>query len=300
MNNNNPPNTSSQHAEQNPPKVLAGIDGSEISAAVADYAAWIAGRVNVPLKLLYNLENRGSPAVSDLSGSIGLGSREHLLEELTELEAKRSRILMEQGKLLLAEANKRAEQAGVADAILCQRGGSLMENLVDMEADTRVLVLGISGSDSQKNAKHMGTHLETILRTLHKPILVVNREFKAPERIMLAYDSSVEAQKALDMVVTSPLYRGLTCHLVHASHNEAEAEKLLQHARGQLEGAGFEVISEVLSGNPEQAVLDYQTRHDIDMMVMGSFGHSRLRDMLLGSFTLKMLSGSSIPLLLLR
>ncbi|MFU8788635.1 MAG: universal stress protein, partial [Methylobacter sp.] len=38
----------------------------------------------------------------------------------------------------------------------------------------------------------------------------------------------------------------------------------------------------------------------IDMTVMGAFGHTRIRDWLLGSFTVKMLTHSNKPLLLLR
>lgn len=279
--------------------VLAGIDGSAISAAVADYAAWIARRVDVPLKLLHNLEHREPPAAADLTGSIGLGSREHLLEELTELEARRSKILLEQGKHMLEAANERVKVAGIDSAQLCQRHGSLTETLVEMEAHIRVLVLGVRGEDHQSD-DGLGHHIESIIRALHKPILIVNQEFAEPQRIMLAYDGSEAAEKALDYLLTSPLYKGMDCHLVHVTKDDAKADKLLGDAAERLQQAGLKVVTAKLHGDAEQQLLSYQQEQDIQMIVMGSFGHGRLREMLLGSFTLKMLNHASIPLLLLR
>ncbi|GGD65543.1 universal stress protein [Lacimicrobium alkaliphilum] len=279
--------------------VLAGIDGSAISAAVADYAAWIANTVGVPLKLLHNLEHREPPAAADLSGNIGLGSREHLLEELTELEAKRSKILLEQGKHMLEAANERAKAAGVEEAILCQRNGSLTETLVEMEEHIRVLVLGVRGEDHQSD-DGLGHHIESIIRALHKPILIVNQDFAEPQRIMLAYDGSEAAEKALDYLLTSPLYEGMDCHLVHVTKDDAKADELLENASERLQKAGLNVVTAKLHGDAEQQLLSYQQEQDIQMIVMGSFGHGRLREMLLGSFTLKMLNRASIPLLLLR
>ncbi len=81
--------------------VLACIDGSQYSAAVCDYAAWISLGLEAPLTLLHNIEHSANVTSPDLSGTIGLGSQEALLEELTSIEAQRSRLLLEQGKLLL-------------------------------------------------------------------------------------------------------------------------------------------------------------------------------------------------------
>lgn len=285
--------------ESTTPVVLAGIDGSNISHAVADYAGWIAARVDAPLKLLHNLERLETPMVADLTGSIGLGTRETLLEELTEVESRRSKIMLEQGKLMLEEARKRATAFDVQHTILCQRHGGLPETLVDMEEDIRVLVLGVRG-EAHDNQQGLGNQLETVIRALHKPVLVVNRNFERPERIMLAYDDSEAAQKALNMLVTSPLYKGMTCHVVHVGKDDQQTDELLGRARQRLEQAGLDVRVAKLKGTPEEELIAYQEQHGIQMIVMGSFGHSRLREMLLGSFTLKMLEKVKIPLLLLR
>jgi len=45
---------------------------------------------------------------------------------------------------------------------------------------------------------------------------------------------------------------------------------------------------------------DYQDSHAIDLMVMGAYGHSKIRQFFVGSNTTKMIGSSKIPLLLLR
>jgi len=281
--------------------VLAGIDGSSLTNAVCDYAAWIAQKVDAPLKLLHTIDHHPEHAHStDLTGNIGVDSRDHLLDELTQLEQQRSKLRLQQGKQLLQAARERVLQSGVPNPITNQRHGSLVESLIELENAIRVLVIGVRGKVHENQPDKIGAKLESIIRSLHKPILVVNAEFKAPERIMLAYDGSPAAEKALDMVTTSPLYKGLVCHLVCVSQDEGKGQ-LLDVAANKLQLAGdIEVIAKKLVGKPELVLAEYQDQKAIDMTVMGAFGHARIHDWLLGSFTVKMLTQSRKPLLLLR
>lgn len=281
--------------------VLAGIDGSSLTHAVCDYAAWIAQKVDAPLKLLHTIDHHPEQADhTDITGNIGVDSRDHLMDELTQLEQQRSKLRLQQGKQLLQNARERVMQAGILTPITNQRHGSLVESLVELENDIRILVIGVRGKVHENQPDKIGAKLESIIRSLHKPILVVNAEFKAPERIMLAYDGSPAAEKALDMVANSPLYKGLVCHLVCVSNDEGKGQ-LLEVAANKLQFAGgIEVIAKKLVGKPELVLSEYQDQKGIDMTVMGAFGHTRIHDWLLGSFTVKMLTHSHEPLLLLR
>lgn len=277
--------------------VLSCIDGSNYSAAVCDYAAWIANTVSAPLTLLHNIEQQPRAAVADLTGSIGLGSQQELLEELTTIEQQRSKLLMQKGKIMLQAAADRALAAGVESPEMCQRHGSLQESLIELEAEIRVLVMGVRGEEHRDG--QLGAHLETVIRSLHRPVLVVNSEFSAPKKIMLAYDGQDAARKALAMVAESTLFKNIPCHLVYVG-DSAEAQSVLAEGSAVLAAAGIEHESVQLSGKIVKALCDYQVAQGIDMTVMGAYSHNRLRDMLLGSFTAKMLQKTNRPLLLLR
>jgi nucleotide-binding universal stress UspA family protein len=282
--------------------VLACIDGSSLTEAVCDYAAWIAQRVDAPLKLLHTIDHhQEAAALSDLSGNIGLDSQEHLLEELTSVEQQVSKLRLQQGKQLLQAAKARVIQRGIVEPITNQRHGSLVESLIEIEDSLRVLVIGLRGKVHENQPDKLGAKLESIVRSLHKPVLVVNAAFIAPQRIMIAYDGSKAADKAVEMVATSPLYKGLTCHLVCVSKEESAMKQVLETAASKLiKAGGIDVISQLLPGKPDQALCEYQDKHAIDMTVMGAFSHTRIHDLLLGSFTAKMLLNTHKPLLLLR
>ncbi|MDD2740227.1 MAG: universal stress protein [Methylomonas lenta] len=281
--------------------VLAGIDGSVLTGAVCDYAAWVAQKVDAPLKLLHTIDHHPEVADhTDLTGNIGVDSRDHLMDEIIQLDQQRSKLRLQQGKQLLQVARERVVQAGILNPVTNQRHGGLIESLIELENDLRVLVIGVRGKVHENQPDKIGAKLEAIIRSLHKPILVVNAEFKAPERIMLAYDGSQAAEKALKMVATSPLYKGLICHLVCVSKDDGKGQ-LLEVAANKLQLAGgIEVIAKKLIGKPEQVLSEYQDQKAIDMTVMGAFSHTRMHDWLLGSFTVKMLTHSHKPLLLLR
>ena len=278
--------------------VLACIDGASLSTAVCDYAAWMSQRTGAALKLLHNIEHRPQAAVADLSGSIGLGSQEDLLEELTRVEQQRNRLLMQKGKLMLEAAQQRAEQAGVAGAEVWQQHGSLQESLVELEENIRVLVMGVRGEEHREG--QLGAHLETVIRALHKPVLVVNSPFAVPKKVMLAYDGHDASRKALDMVASSPVFKNIPCHLVYVG-DEAVASGVLNEAATVLAAAGIshELVN-LPKGKSDEQLCQYQAENDIDLTVMGAYSHHPLRDMLLGSLTAKMLHKTARPLLLLR
>ena len=281
-------------------RVVACIDGSHFNTVVCDYACWISRKVGAPLKLLHNIEQESVSKVRDLSGSIGLGCQEHLLEELTAIEQERSKLLIASGREILNWAKEYAAGSGVKEIIVQQRHGPFIDTLSELEQRVRVLVMGIRGEGHEDEEDQVSAHIETIVRTLHSPILVVNDKFQLPEKIMLAYDGSEPSEKALNMVAQSPLFKDTPCHLVHVGNGIDAGGEILEYAAERLRESGLEVIAEELSGKVVDALCEYRATHDIDMTVMGAFRHTRVRNLLLGSFTEKMLARTQKPLLLLR
>jgi nucleotide-binding universal stress UspA family protein len=280
--------------------VLACIDGSSLREAVCDYAVWIAQRVNAPLKLLHTIDHHHETAITaDLSGSFGVDGRDHLLEEITKIEHEQNKKVIKERKAILQAAEDYVEAAGFSNPDVCLQHGSLIESLTEFENDIRVLVIGARGKIHEDQSDQIGAKLESMIRSLHRPILVAYDDFKMPERIMVAYDGSEAADKALEIVTNSPLYKGLMCHLVCVVKKEA-ADSLLNKAAEKLIAAGIDVVCASLQGKAEHELCKYQSEHNIDMTIMGAFSHNRLHDLLLGSFTVKMLLNTKTPLLLLR
>nr|WP_247653209.1 universal stress protein [Pantoea sp. Cy-640] len=169
--------------------VVACVDGSPSTGPVCDYAAWAAAGLSTPLALLHVLEKDGHPAVSDLSGSIGIDSKELLTEELVRVEGERSSLLMAQGKAILAGCAERMFSAGVPEVRQLQMHGALDEILAGLD-DVRLMVLGRRGT-----AHTVGGHLESIIRLQKEPVLVVRETFRVPSRVLFARGSSEASRR---------------------------------------------------------------------------------------------------------
>lgn len=282
-------------------KVLACIDHSSYTPAVCDYAAWAALQMSAPLEFIHVLDRHPEiPKKRDLSGSIGLGAQEALLEDLSALDEKMSRIAQERGRLMLEGAKQRAIDDGVAAPEGRQRHGELVETLAELETSARLFVLGKRGEAAESAPQHIGSNLERVARALHRPILVVPKAYKQPGAIMVAFDGSATTRKGIEMIASSPLFRGSPCHVVMAGAESAAASAHMDWAGGMLRRAGFDTHLALVAGEPEAVLANYLQAHDIDVLVMGAYGHSRIRQLLVGSTTTIMIRTVAVPLLLLR
>jgi nucleotide-binding universal stress UspA family protein len=287
-------------SELNKKWIVAGVDGSDISHAVVDYAAWAAQKLGSPLELVHTLEHSLLLEHTDHSGNLTPNIREHLMRTLSEDEQTESKRLMEAGKVILQNAKARTEGHTIAEVTLKQRHGSLADALKDLEEEIRILVLGVRGEEHHDEVHAIGGQLEETIRNLHRPILIVNGPFSEPKKVMLAINDTVGAEKAIEMVAKSPMCVGMEIHLVNVSNDAQASQALLSKAAEPLKASGHQPVSATLTGDPQSALLDYQTAQEIDLTVMGAFSHGRLRSLFFGSFTLKMLENTNQPLLLLR
>lgn len=279
---------------------IAAIDGSQYSASVCDYAFWVSKTLGSPFKALHSIEHGKLASKADYTGAIGLGAKEILLNQLSELEQEKSKLEIQKGRQMLDTVVQRAKDAGLDDAEPLQRHGSITEALIDLEDKAKIVVVGVRGEAHETDEGHLGSQLETLIRSIHRPILVVNGEFKEPKNVLLAYDGRPCSVQALDMLISSPLFESVFIHVVNVAYDLLKGEKVIQQAIDKLEASGRQFSTQIHGGEAAKILCKYQQEHDIDITIMGAFSHSRIKEIVFGSFTMKMLLNTHKPLLLLR
>ncbi|WP_348760771.1 universal stress protein [uncultured Salinisphaera sp.] len=279
--------------------IAACIDGSAYAAAACDAAVWAAARLSAPCTFVHVISRRKHAAAGDYSGQIGLGSREHLRDELAELDGARARLARERGADLLDSAARRAAAAGLDAPARIQRNGELLPALQHVEDDIRLLVIGKRGESAGDEA-HLGSNLERVIRGMACPILITTPHFVPPQRVLIAYDGSATGQNLIQRAAATPLLSGVEAHLVYVGSAEQAERAALEEAADTLRGAGARVQTAVLSGDVEPALHAYQRDQNCDLMVMGAYGHTRIRHMLVGSTTTDMIRRAEVPVLITR
>ena len=283
-------------------QIYACIDGMPAAQAVVDWAAWAAQRLGAPLHLLHVLdEPTAMPPVGDFSGALGYGAQELLQQQLNTLDEQRGAIEREAGRHVLERAGEYARAAGAAQVAEGMHYGSLVDVLLGLEDHTRLVVVGEHYRASTPRKIYLSHHVERVVRSIQRPVLVATvAPFAAPERFVVAFDGSATARKTVDMVAASPLLQGLPALVAMVAPDTPEAQQALQEAQAVLHSAGFAVETRLLTGDPEQALPDLLQTQGNALLVMGAYGHSRIRQLIVGSTTTALLRLSPVPVLVLR
>lgn len=280
-------------------KIIASIDGTTISNSVCDYGAWFSQKCALPLTLLNVIEKVKIEAAHDWSGTIGIDSRKQLLSELVELESAKSKVEIKHSTLLLQAAHNYVEQQHKITADTLQKRGNLLEVVTEL-TDVDLLIMGKNGQKTEGQSTTIGTQIENIARAFSHPILVCAQDFTAPTSFLVAFDGSETSQQCIQKIVQSEFLQGLVCHIVYVGYPSDEIQKTLDDAKQLLSDHGWQVETHILSGDVEPTLLKYQNDHAIDLMVIGAYGHSKIRQFFIGSTTTKILSASNKPIVLIR
>ncbi len=281
-------------------KIIAFVDGSIYSESVCHHVAWAAGRMGAEVELYHILGRREGADKGDYSGSIRLGARTRLLEELAELDAQRAKLSQAQGRAILEDAKAIIEGDGVTGVSPRLRHGDIVETVQEVEAGAGLVVIGKRGEAADFAKMHLGSNLERMIRAAHTPVLVASRAFKPVKKVLIAFDGGVSSLKAVDYVARQPLFEGLNCTLVTVGKGGDAIRQGLEDARATLKAGGHDASIKMAEGQPDKVLGELIETEGHDLLVMGAYGHSRIRNMIIGSTTTEMIRTCKAPVVLIK
>ena len=285
--------------------ILLCSDGSAFADSIYQYGAWFARKFAAQVKVLYVTDIRSQKVVStgNFSGSIGLGASDQLLTDLVNLEHEKAKLNNQRARLILQNADQVLEAEGLSDVELINQTGFLVDLLHDFEADVDMVVLGKRGEAAEFASGHLGANIERIVRSSKKPCLVTPQTFAPIERLLVAYDGSPTGNRVLNFLVDGAAgFKDIEIHLVSVAKSDSDNTKSKELAAAQttLQQAGLTPTAKILNGDPEKAIADYIQQNQVSLLLMGAYGHSRIRHLVIGSTTVQLLRSVQVPVLLFR
>ena len=277
-------------------KILACVDQSPYADYVADYAAWAARKLVLPLELLHIIDRHQEISAStDHSGAIGVDAQENLLNQLTEEEGTRARQVRDRGRVFLNGLRQRCEADETLSVDTRQRYGQLLSTLEEQQQDVALYVLGRRGESAAHTRRDLGRHVEMISRQVRRPILTVAGEFIEPRSALIAYDGKRMTRRCVELIAKNPALNDIPVHVIMSGKRATDSDKHLQWAKNTLNTAGFTVETSYLPGDPEQEITRAIGERQADLLVMGAYSRSPLRSLILGSRTNDLLRASQVP-----
>lgn len=281
--------------------ILACTDGSLYAKSIYQHAAWVSQRLQIPIQILNMVERAERTAANDFSGNLSFEPEAELLEELTKLDETHGKLARLKSNAILDDASKQMQTLGVTNATRLQRHGSIVEAIEEFQPkDSGVIIIGKRGEHANFAKGHLGSNLERVIRSASVPVLVTARAFSPVNRITCAFDGSTTSLKAIDYLVSSPLFKDAQCQLLAVTKPESELAVALNSAKITLEGAGYQVTATTATGKVEEIIIENLKDHNSQVLLMGAYGHSKIRHLIIGSTTAELIRTCQTSVFVIR
>jgi nucleotide-binding universal stress UspA family protein len=212
-------------------------------------------------------------------------------------------------KSVLADARRKVEaflgrfsvrcaKAGVACKVL-EDAGLPWEEIVRESQRYDLVLLGKRTYFRLNTDEGVDNTLQQVLRYGSRPV-VTAPEVLGGRGVLVAYDGGVAAARAVQTLQATGLDEGEEVHVVTIDRDFTAAATCAGRAAEFLGYHGIKAAADPVAaeGSPADLLLQEVRRLSPRLLVMGAYGHSRLREIVFGSTTRALLKASPVPLLL--
>ncbi len=275
--------------------ILIPVDGSVNSDTAVDYGIYIAPKLEASLSGLHVIDIYliQGPMMTDVSATVGMAPYDCFFEAVeTSLKEKADFVL------------KNFEDRCLAAGIACETKkniGKISDTIIEEAEGADLILMAKKGEHFHlKEGGLIGSVAEVVIRHSGKPVMVIPESFREIESMGLAYDGSAPARKALELSldISEKVKWPITVLIISADAAKAADLSAQVEDMAQKGLADCEVI--ISAGREADEILNFIAEGPVELMVMGAYGHNRLRELLLGSTTSHIIHKSPIPVLLIR
>lgn len=276
--------------------ILVATDGSPYGDAATRYGIYLARSLEARLAGLHVLDARmlEGPLMADVSGWLGAEPFTAQLVRFRELMEKKGQAVMDAFVARAADAG-----VPVTTKVL---SGMPIRLLLEEHLRAELLILGRQGEHAAWANGGIGSTIERVVRHATKPCLIVPDTFRTIGKILVGYDGSPRASRALheaielSLALKAPLVIVTVLEVMDEAVARERVEDAMKIARAHQCVAGEMVVP----GTPHEVLRAKARDLQCDLIVLGAFGHNRMREFILGSTTHQVVADSSVPVMLVR
>ncbi len=265
-------------------KILLATDQSEFSEGAIREAIKFASKCSSRIYTLMTLET--NPEYETIGSSVFEKEEEEAQAYLESIKA-------------------RAKEAGVACETALHEADDAAAVIVDEAAEKKVdmIIVGRRGRKGVAKAL-MGEVAAKVISHAPCKVLVVPRAAQIEYRnVLVAVDGSVHAHAALVEAIAIAKRSGSRIIALSAVRDEGEraaAEKLANDAAGLAQKEGVPAEAVAPAGRSSNAIIETAGGRGVDLIVMGTYGKTGLKKVLMGSATEKVIGHAGCAVLVVK
>jgi len=280
-------------------KIFIPTDGSANSLKALEYGIYIARKLDASLIGLYVLDVNliQGPMLTDISGSVGMPPYDGFFDAIETS-------LNEKADCILKDFQERCQKSGV-NVEVKKTIGRISPIIIEEAQNADLILMAKKGEHFHlKEGGLLGSVAEAVVRDSGKPVLVTPENFVEIESMALAYDGSDSALKALELSLELSKRAVWPITVVIITSDAKKADTLSAQIEEMNEKDSSAPMADcetiILSGKDQDEIIKFIKEGSVELMVMGAYGHNRLRELFLGSTTSHVIRKSPIPVLLTR
>lgn len=275
-------------------QILIGVDTSEHSRVAQNYAFYLARRLRAALIGLHvvDIVSIEGSYPHDISGSLGLEPR-------LDFSSKMREVLTARGRAVLDDFANRARHEEVAAETLLDVG-IVANQICERARSADLVIIGHRGVNARFSTGLLGSTAESVVRKSPRPVLVCPMRFREISRPVLAYDGSERASRAMRAAAELCALLNIPLAIATVAREARLGENTLAEARTYLEPYAIKMEFRLISGHAHEGIIGFLKEYDADLAFLGAYGHSRFREMVIGSNTEFVMRNATCPVFLSR
>ncbi len=269
-------------------KILVVLDHAEESASVQAYAIDLAQKFKVALSAIAVLDLPWLTAAQpEPLGGAGFKIKhdERMIRETRK-----------QLDVLAQNFENHAKAAKINYSVIYAEGFPSIE--IEKAALTHDLMIIGRKTDLHFQVEDATDFLmRTIAQDNPRPIISIEDKAQVDGNVLIAYDDSIQASKALHMFLLLGLGSGRKADILVMNESKKAATLIAERAKNMCELYGMSVETHLVLSehSPEDMILKHSSDMKSSMIIMGAFGKNLLQKLIFGSCTQAVIKKSKIP-----
>jgi len=298
------------------PKYLVAYDGSPHSKTALDWAIALGCQTGAEIEVVKVFE----PIIRHYTSS-DYNISEQIVEQFAEME-KVDHQMMEDIKTFKADSCTIKIQTKILK-------GPVAATLLDYASKNAVSMI-IAGTKGHHLLEKLmvGSVTSSLVALSKVPVMIVTdqRETACPKKLLVAYDGSEHAKKALALavglgkrigaeilaakvidpvdlaVIYSNIEPGAEVKIESGLSGLDEADKtMMEEAKSIGEASGVKIMTTILTGdNIADTIIRYAEEQEVDIIVAGTLGKGLLSELMVGSVAKNLVTLAQMPVLVAK
>jgi len=275
--------------------ILLPVDGSAYTESVLEYGKYLAVEFQAALRILTVVDIR----LYEWNMAAGTDSFVPVVPS-SEFQEESQRMQEEKAERILEKADEMLKDTSIAYT-LHKVSGIPVDEICQAGRTSDLVILGVRGEYERWRNKLLGATVESVTRQINTSCLLVDKTFNPVEHIHCGYDASKYAVRALQMSAFIASHMKKELHIITVADSQEEGKQILDEAAHYLQPYQIPFKLHLETGDAAEVLVEFHRElADSALTIIGSYGHSRLREAILGSTTVEVMRRAHKPVLLAK